>query len=151
MVEAEKGSRTRFRAWWPVAAFLVGALLGPGFVWRLPDLQLQRDRQRLEQAASTAQLRDEITNKLLELIRRNNRYASVRDSFLLADRSELTLEIRGRLGRELRELERGTELLQDDLYRAEENLARIENREPRDMTDLPAPAPPTNLRFQPVQ
>jgi len=110
--------------WLPkVVFFLIGAIFGSGGLWSLLRHRYQQKTYVLEETKLSSELRNDLSDKLIKLIQKSERYADVKEG-------KVKVAV---LSNELSQLNSQIELLKSDIVALEERLAKIERREPRDI------------------
>lgn len=120
--------------WWQMLASFAGALFGSGSLWAFLNFR-QRSREiQLSAATSTAALRKDLLDKLIELIAKSEEYADIRDGKLPARIPP----------NKLNQLNAQIELLRGDVLECEAKLAKLEGRNPRQLkVEYIRPSPPS--------
>lgn len=125
----------------PIITFLIGAILGPGFLWNILKIDLDRERLELEKIQKTTELRKQIGDIQNDILEISNQYMITRDEYNHSKSSQLE--------NYMLELDLKLERLKDDFLKAENKLALIENRAPRHIKlDIIPPSPPQNIKLQ---
>ena len=125
---------SRFKKWWKklkehkaiilAFAWIISLLLGTGAVWQWFNLQLEKQKNELEITRVSVELRDNIQSKLIKLFDIGIEYLKEEN---IPKKSRLKIQF---------------DLVKDDLKTFEGRLAKVENREPRRIFDIPFPEIP---------
>ncbi|MBI2817274.1 MAG: hypothetical protein HYX72_10070 [Acidobacteria bacterium] len=103
------------------------------------EIELEARKHELEKIVKTGKLHQQVANLLSKVIELSNEY--VREESKYSESRDPLLYNR------LRELKAQYELTKDDFITLENNLSRLEGREPRKVElNFILPAPPTGLR-----
>lgn len=126
--------------WWHIVSSFLGGFLGSGSLWAFLSYRQKKREIDLSSAVSVAQLHQDLSNKLIELIKVSEEYAEVRDG-----------RIKVRIpGNKLIQLESQLTLLKESIVSCEKHLAQLERRNARDINlKYVRPAPPKNLSYKP--
>jgi hypothetical protein len=121
-------------------AFVIGTVFGGGAYWQWKQSEIAAEKQRLDAAAVTTELRGKENDLYGQIVNLTNDYVKNQASAPAGDlphpqvQNEM-LQERIHLG-----------LLKDDFNALEAKLAVLENRKPRDIAlDFIPPRPPTGL------
>ena len=124
-----------------VVFLIIGIIFGSGGLWSFFRTRYQKKSYRLEETKLASELSSDVSEKLIVLMQKSERYTDVRDG-------KVTVDI---LPNELKKLDLQIELLKGDITVLEKRLAQIEGREPRDISlNFIHPAPPKNIRVEDV-
>jgi hypothetical protein len=110
-----------------ILGFVLGQLLPRLWDWK--RYKIEKEKSRRGEVRDLFELRDKILDKLVKLINLQNELRNAGDS--KAKKQILTQ----------------FDIIRDDLFKMEENLAKLEQRKPRDIIKALRPAPPTDLRL----
>ena len=118
-----------------IVTFVIGTILGPGFVWNMKKSEIEKERLELEKILKTTELRQQIGEIQNQIIEVSGEYIIVRDEYNRSQSYELQnkiLKLKPKLDR-----------LKDDFLVAEKKLAEIEKRAVREIRiDIVPPSAP---------
>jgi len=120
-------------SWWNLLSSFAGGLFGSGTIWAFLSYRQRAREIEVSSAVSMSALQKDLADKLLELIARSEEYADVRDG-----------KIKVRIPpNKLNQLKAHIDILQSDVLSCEARLAKLENRDPRNINiKYIRPAPP---------
>ncbi len=123
-----------------IVTFIIGTILGPGFLWSFKTIQLEKEKLKLEKILKTTELRKQIGDIQNQIIEVSGKYITVRDEYNRSKSYELQNKIS--------ELKPKLDRLKDDFLVTEKKLAEIENRTPRKIQiDIIPPSAPQGLKI----
>ena len=112
-----------FKVLVPVVTFLIGAVLGPGFLWQWRHSGIETQQHELEKTMKEEDLRKAEIDQYAALMNMSNEYIKVRDENAKASTPTLSMRIW--------QLNDQMNIAVGNLRDTEAKLARLEERPPR--------------------
>jgi hypothetical protein len=127
-----------FRHNWVIISFVVGTLIGPGFLWQWKASGLADKKQQLDFDVETTDLRSKEIDLYGQIVVLANEY--LKDSATYAKSPSVQLST------EMNQQEIRLDMLKDNFSALEGKLAGLEDRKPRNISLVfYPPHPPTGL------
>ena len=119
-------------------SFAIGAIFGSGSVWKLLQHRIEKSNLQLKRAEASNVIRNRLFELMSMLKDKREYFCDIRDG---------KLEAPGIRPNVLIQLQTEIDLIYDDILEKEKQLAKIENRKPREISKKHGgrPAPPSAI------
>ncbi|HTZ75590.1 MAG TPA: hypothetical protein VMB47_16840 [Candidatus Aquilonibacter sp.] len=132
-------TRVHTAAIWSVTAFVIGIALGPGFIWQWKQSALADQKERLDFAIETTDLRTKEIDMYGQIVALADQYLQNTVTYSKTPSVELSVK--------MNQQQVQLNMLKDDFGALEGKLSALEGRQPRSIPLIfYPPQPPTDLR-----